>query len=171
MIDKSFVFNEVLAALELRFVTAKKAAQQAKEAATNEESVAETKYDTFGLEASYLAHGQSERVYQCEQDWLNFKRIMTTNMLLDPQDDVISLWSTVHLQASENGAGEKYFLLSNIAGGLNLPLIDKGKELGLLVLISPSAPIGQMLMNKSKGETVFIPKAGQQIEFEIVGIN
>ena len=38
------------------------------------ESVAETKWDTFGLENSYLAHGQSVRVAECETDLAYFRK-------------------------------------------------------------------------------------------------
>lgn len=44
-----------------------RAAQTAHETATHEENVAENKYDTLGLEAAYLAAGQSRRVEEIRQ--------------------------------------------------------------------------------------------------------
>lgn len=170
MLSKNLIFGELERALELRYTTAKKAAQQAKDAATNEESVAETKYDTFGLEASYLAHGQSERVHQCEKEWFDFKRFLETEQANGGQHLEVNLWSLVHLQACDDDSLENYFLLSNIAGGLQISVFDQEKPIGKLVLISPTTPVGQKLLNKVEGDTVMIPKAGQQIEFEIVDI-
>ena len=72
--DKTKAHDAITLALLQRFETAKWAAKQAHDAAINEESVAENKYDTFGLEASYLAHGQSQRVLECQTDWQLFEK-------------------------------------------------------------------------------------------------
>ena len=45
------------------------------EAATNEESKAENKYDTRGLEASYMAQAQSLRVSELKKDHYNLLRM------------------------------------------------------------------------------------------------
>ena len=77
--DKARLHQTIITALEVVLDNSKKAAIQAHEAATNGETVAENKYDTFGLEASYLAAGQSKRVSECEENLKIFK-------LLEVQD-------------------------------------------------------------------------------------
>ncbi|MGO2356525.1 MAG: hypothetical protein ACTH58_17545 [Marinomonas foliarum] len=93
--DKKKVYQAITDALLQRFETAKWAAKQAHDAETNEESVAENKYDTFGLEASYLAHGQSKRVLECEKDWLFFNK---KTFDIFNENDAIELWCLVALK-------------------------------------------------------------------------
>ena len=56
--NKTHVIEHLRFALEAQLHNAKEAAKAAHDAATHEESVAETQYDTLGLEAAYLAQGQ-----------------------------------------------------------------------------------------------------------------
>ena len=55
--NKAKLHQTIITALNVVLETSKKAAIQAHETATNGETVAENKYDTFALEASYLAAG------------------------------------------------------------------------------------------------------------------
>ena len=68
MFSRSEIEEAVLQALSNVHQDAINAAKRAHDTATGTESVAENKYDTFGLEASYLAHGQSVRVAECQAD-------------------------------------------------------------------------------------------------------
>src|SRR3990167_5836127 len=60
-LNKAQLLHQVIAHLETALSQAQQAAQTAYEAATDEENIAENKYDTLGLEASYLATGQARR--------------------------------------------------------------------------------------------------------------
>ena len=60
--NKTNVIKTIIALLEVQYQTAIDAAKEAHSTATDDETIAENKYDTFALEASYLAHGQSQRV-------------------------------------------------------------------------------------------------------------
>ena len=57
VIDKSHFFQRLLATLREELLHAVNASKDAAEYATNEESRAESQWDTQGLEASYLAAG------------------------------------------------------------------------------------------------------------------
>ncbi len=59
--DKSALAAALLAELRLRYDRAVAALSGAREAATGADTKAENKYDTRGLEASYLAAGQAEQ--------------------------------------------------------------------------------------------------------------
>ena len=65
--SKDALIAAVLVRLEEDLKVAQDAARAARDAATHEESVAENKYDTFGLESAYLAEGQAKRVREIEQ--------------------------------------------------------------------------------------------------------
>ncbi len=59
--DKVTLLAQIVATLEHDVDVLRRAAQTAYETATAEENIAENKYDTLGLEASYLATGQARR--------------------------------------------------------------------------------------------------------------
>ncbi|MCV2402974.1 transcription elongation factor GreAB [Marinomonas sp. C2222] len=155
---KSDVLQIVKSELKNRLDTAKWAANQAHEAATSKESIAENKYDTFGLEASYLAHGQSQRVIECEDDWLQFNKVD-----FDLVYQQVAVWCLVQLVAiDDESVSERYFLISSCAGGLKV-------ELGsaLVYLVTPSSLVGQKLMGKSVGDEVSLMQSGQEVLFEL----
>ncbi|WP_111637070.1 transcription elongation factor [Marinomonas shanghaiensis] len=160
---KQDVYTAITEALLRRYETAKWAAKQAHEAATNEESVAENKYDTFGLEASYLAHGQSQRVLECEKDWLLFSK---TPLVTFSKDSAVELWSMVILTELESSSDmKKYFFISPCAGGLSVEI--KGET---VYLVTASTPVGKILMGKTLGDEVDLSQNGRQIAYEITTI-
>ncbi len=122
--------------LEQRFDTAATAARQAYEAATGKESVAENKYDTFGLEASYLAHGQSQRVLDCEND---LKRFLALEFKSFQADDPIAMGALVGL-VDETGKSLTCFI-SPCAGGQAFSYDAKSG-----MLITPNSPLGKSIM-------------------------
>ena len=162
--NKVAVYALIVKALEKRFETAKWAAHQAYDAATSEESVAENKYDTFGLEASYLAHGQSQRVLECESDYLSFSNHKTVHFSVD---DEIKTGALVGLQSLDSPSQtEKWFYLSACAGGLNIEL-EGGQG---VFLITPSSPVGLALVGKTEGDDVLLRQSGKEIVYEIVSV-
>lgn len=58
--DKQQLLVQISTRLQADLEVNMEAANEAREAAIHDESVPETQYDTIGLEASYLAHGQSK---------------------------------------------------------------------------------------------------------------
>lgn len=161
--NKKEIHNAITEALLKRFKTAEFAALQAHQAATNEESVAENKYDTFGLEASYLAHGQSQRVLDCEQDWHLFNK--KTPFILN-NDEAIRLWCAVELEAIHSRVSTvRYFFVSPCAGGLTVEI--KGK---VIYLVTAFSPVGKALIGKMITEEVYLSQNGHQMAYEISSI-
>ena len=66
--DKWLLLDAIVGEITSALDNSLAAAEEARATATNKENAAENKYDTLGLEAAYLAHGQSERVLQLEGD-------------------------------------------------------------------------------------------------------
>ncbi|MGO3344179.1 MAG: hypothetical protein ACTIM4_08645 [Marinomonas sp.] len=162
--NKVAVYKQIVSALENRFTNAKWSAQQAYDAATSEESVAENKYDTFGLEASYLAHGQSQRVLECEKDYLSF---LNHDAMMFTEDDEVktgALVSVVELNAPVDDA--KWFYLSACAGGLNVD-ITGGKS---VFLVTASSPVGLSLIGQMAGDEVVLRQSGIEIVYEIASV-
>jgi len=111
--NKSALLEQILIKLEVVHQGAVDAAQRAYETATDEENEAENKYDTLGLEASYLAHGQSKRVAECENDLIVFKKFKPNVFSNDMSIDIGALVSV------EDEAGlEQLIFISPVSGGL-----------------------------------------------------
>ena len=134
--NKPLVVNAIIKMLEQRFETAANAARQAYEAATDKETVAENKYDTFGLEASYLAHGQSQRVIDCEND---LKHFLATEFRAFHEDDEVAMGALISL-LDKSGKTLNCFI-SPCAGGQSFEFDNHN-----YMLITPSSPIGKSLM-------------------------
>ena len=67
MFDKTLLLQQLHEQLQDDLQLAERALQASHEAATHEQSKAENKYDTRGLEAAYLANGQQQRCLEIRQ--------------------------------------------------------------------------------------------------------
>src|SRR5687768_8190463 len=109
-----------------------KAARAAHAEATHEQSKAEDKYDTRGLEASYLARGQSRQAGEIEQAIAQFEALPLRDFA---PNDAIDVGAVVELQ----GKREKSFYFLGPRGG-GTEVQHEGKE---IVVITPQSPLGQ----------------------------
>ena len=150
MKNKESLRKLILDALTKDFETANNAANTAKETATSKETVAENKYDTFGLEASYLAHGQSIRVNE------PFKQF--------DECDNIDITALVTLETENNS--KKYFFLGPEAGGLKLHWEDRD-----IMVITPNTPLGRQLLGKQLDDTIELYVKNNRIIYEIIAID
>ena len=146
--------------LEQILFNAKKAADEAHATATHSENVAENKYDTLGLEAAYLAHGQSVRVADCQQELDEFKKLSSQNLLEQQAgDQAIALGSVVTL--SFDGKNTRVFIGPG-AAGLTLQ-IDNTE----IVVITPSSPLGKLLIGKYLFDEIELLIEGVKTHYEI----
>ncbi|WNW13824.1 GreA/GreB family elongation factor [Pseudomonas sp. DTU_2021_1001937_2_SI_NGA_ILE_001] len=156
--------QQVLQLIEQRLAhdleVAQRAAQTAYEAATHEESIAENKYDTLGLEASYLAAGQARRVEEIRHA-LGLYRQFTLRSFDEARG--IQVGDLVTLEA---GSGEqRHLFLGPDAAGLKV----QAGECAVTV-ITARAPLGQNLLGKTEGDEVAIGVAGQRQAFEVLQV-
>ncbi len=152
--DKALLHHCILLALEANYQIALNAAQQAYETATNTETKAESKYDTFGLEASYLAHGQSKRVEECRAHIKCFKALPIT--LFDTLDEV-TMGQLILLEGDLNS--QQYYFMSPVAGGLKINFKNHD-----IVLITPNAPLGKALLNTMVDDVIQLDNVMQQCQ-------
>lgn len=158
--NKTQLLNEILKALEVRHQNAIDAAMQAYTTATDQENVAENKYDTLGLEAAYLAHGQAQRVIQCKDDVVAFEKCLTLHSI---QKSHIDIGDLVCLVDERNE--EKFVFLGPVAGGLKLIFNDKN-----ILLITPAAPLGQALLGRVVGDEIEMNIGRQSVCYEILKV-
>src|SRR5712672_2681772 len=100
--NKRAVIRKITARLTGELAVYFRAAQFSRAEATHESSKAENKYDTRGLEASYLARGQSKQAAEIESAIADFEKLPVKNF---GADEPIGLGALVEL---ENG-GENLF--------------------------------------------------------------
>ena len=137
---------------------ARRAAQTAHEAATHEENIAENKYDTLGLEASYLAAGQSRRVREIHQALAAWRQLP---LLPYAAQRGIILGTLVHLV--DDDGGEQWLLLG--PDGAGLKLTDGARD---VLVITARSPLGAALLGQHEGDEFEREIAGRQRRFEIV---
>lgn len=159
--NKALVFQHLIKALQSQLDTAEKAAKQAYESATHKENVAENKYDTLGLEASYLAEGQAKRVAQCREALTIAKQLSTQQKA---QSEAIKVGSVVTLCNANNE--KQLFLISPIAGGTKLEF--QGQH---ITVITPSSPVGKQLIGLKRWDEVALNILNEPQHVEVQAIH
>ena len=119
------------------------AAKTTHEAATGEESKQEGKYDTRGLEASYLAGAQAEQTRKIAESLKTFETLKLDDFTIE------SSISPGALVETESNGQITYYLLTPCAGGMNLTFRD-----GTLITLSPEAPRYKELLGCHVGDFI-----------------
>ena len=147
--DKRKVIQAIREHLGAKIALAVSAAEQARETATNKENVAENKYDTLGLEAAYLAHGQSNRVLELEAELQRFASLSG-----DPLDEV----SAGALTCVDRGGVLNWYFIGPGAAGLSLTVNDH-----VITVVTPASPLGEVLAGQTDGDQVTFNGADLEI--------
>ncbi|HXQ99600.1 MAG TPA: transcription elongation factor GreAB [Pseudomonas sp.] len=158
--NKQQVLQRIIETLKVDLDVAVRAARTAYETATHEENIAENKYDTLGLEASYLAAGQARRVEEIRQSLTLYQ-----NLSLKPFDQVLGIRSG-DLIVLESASGlEQHLFLGPDAAGLKVSV-----EGTLVTVITSRAPLGQTLLGKFDGDELDINVNRSQQSFQITHV-
>ncbi len=141
--------------LELYF----KSARAAHAEATHEQSKAENKYDTRGLEASYLARGQSRQAAEIQEAIAQFEKLPLRKF---EKDEVIDIGALVEL---ESKVEKTFYFIGPRAGGTEI--LHEKKE---VLVITPQSPLGQQLVGKKEGELLQIQIGGSRNEYRVLSV-
>jgi transcription elongation GreA/GreB family factor len=158
--NKDRILKHLIASLAADLDVLSRAARKAHEAATHEECIADNKYDTLGLEASYVAQGQANRAQEIKQALETYRKL---EMRTFAGNAAIRLTALVTLEA-EDGSARKVFL-GPAAGGLKV--MEDGEE---IIVITPDSPLGRALLGKSAGDLLELPAGNTVKEYEIVEV-
>jgi transcription elongation GreA/GreB family factor len=158
--NKERILQHIIASLAADLDVLFKAAKTAHAAATHEECIADNKYDTLGLEASYVAQGQANRAQEIKQALEMYRNVELRSFA---GDAAIRLTALVTLEA-EDGSTRTVFL-GPAAGGLKVE--EDGEE---IVVITPGSPLGRALLGKSAGDRVVMPTGSAEKGYEIVEV-
>jgi transcription elongation GreA/GreB family factor len=154
--NKAELQQQVIARLTEDLLQAQQAAQTAYETATHEENIAENKYDTLGLEASYLATGQARRAEEIRRTLAAWKQLSLRPYAAETG---IQLGALVWL--SDPHGTELCVFIGPDGAGLKLSFAGHDVQ-----VISPRSPLGQRLIGRTAGDEVelCIAKTTQTLE-------
>ncbi|MFO8026057.1 MAG: hypothetical protein R6U56_00140 [Opitutales bacterium] len=138
--DKSQFFNRLIETLREECMHAVQASKDAADYATNEESRAESRWDTQGLEASYLAAGQAGQARQ----WAE-----SVEKLQSEREDLLKPRARIGLGAlfcCDFGTGPEWFFFAGMAGGHVVPT-----EQGGVTVVTSHSPLAGRLLRLMSG--------------------
>lgn len=159
MMNKEALIKKIVTRLREELEAYFNAARIAHEEATHEQSKAENKYDTRGLEASYLAHGQSRQAAELEVAIATFEQMDGRPFGRREQIGVGALVELEH-----GGKGTFYFVASR-AGGLEI--MHEKRE---VMVITPQSPLGAQLQGKSEGDLLQLTVGGARNKYLVAAV-
>lgn len=157
--NKRTLIEKIIAQLTEEAESYARSARAAQAEATDEQSKAENKYDTRGLEASYLAHGQSRQAAEVEEAIAQFRGLTLHEF---GAKDAIDLSAFVELDGE--GGSTRYFIGPR-AGGTEI--VHAGKT---VLVITPQSPLGQQLMGAKSGDRLKIQIGGTRSDYRVAAV-
>jgi transcription elongation GreA/GreB family factor len=158
--DKRNILPQILAALNADLELLSRAARAAHAAATHEECIPDNKYDTTGLEASYVAQGQANRAQDIRRA---LERYRVLELRPFAATTPIRLTALVTLE-DEDGNHRQVFLGPD-AGGLKLTAYG-----GECIVITPDSTLGRALLGKVCGDEFDLDSGAASKSFTIIAV-
>lgn len=158
--NKPDLLRRIVAKLKADVAMFAQTAQATHAEATHEENKAEDKYDTRGLEASYLAMGQARQAEETALAVQAFEALALREFL---SDDVISLGAIVTVESRGRPA---YYFIGPRAGGTEVE--HDGRD---VTVITPNSPLGRQLMGRRRGDVLTLDLGGRRSEARVIAIN
>ena len=157
---KRAVIQKIIETLQSELETYTRAAKASHAEATAEENRAENKYDTRGLEASYLAAGQANKIVELEESIAAFGELQNRRFGLDEGIEVGAL-----IEISQDGEHAHYFIGPS-TGGTEVEVQDTE-----VLVITPQSPLGSQLQGAAQGKKMKINIAGRKQAVEILAVS
>jgi transcription elongation GreA/GreB family factor len=143
---KKALVDALLAKLDDELANMRRAAKDARDAATHEEAKPENDKDTRALEASYLAGAQAARVREIEG---SIKMIAAMPLLDLAGGKAIQASAVVTLE-DDDGETSSFFFVP-VGGGTVLSIEGLSFQ-----VVTPQSPRGRALLGKTVGEAIDI---------------
>lgn len=160
IVNKQIIVEKIIAALAAELERYARSARAAHAEATDEQSKAENKYDTRGLESAYLARGHSRQAAEVVQAIEQYESLALRRFAPDDSIDIGAI-----VEVARQGECIVYFVGPR-AGGVT---IDGG---GYKVLvITPRSPIGQQLIGHKQGERLQIKIGGSSDSYRVMAVS
>lgn len=157
--NKQALVQKIIAQLSGELESFAKAARASHAEATHESSKAENKYDTRGLEASYLARGQSKQAAETAQAIEEFRALPVRDFAAG---EAIDIGALVELKSKKESA---FYFIGPRAGGTEV--MHEKRE---VLVITPQSPLGQQLVGRQRGNQVELQIGGAKNEYRIASV-
>lgn len=157
--DKTLLLKQIVIRLGENLEVLERAARAAHTEATHESSRAESKYDTRGLEAAYLAGGQAR---QAKEIMDSIKLYQSFTLRDFAPGDPIDLSAVVKLKTQDATA---LYFIGPKNGGLE---VDYNNE--EITVVTPHSPLGQNLIGKKSGASWTEKSGSSSVKHEIVEV-
>lgn len=144
--DKAKLVEDLVSQLKTEYTRALAAVQDAADGATGEDAKAESKYDTRGLELSYLAAGQVERADQCAKDLASVEGFEFPSF---KSTDAIDMGALVEAKLNHQTV---YYLLAPAGGGIIIELDGTN-----VTVIGSASPLTGHLLEQKAGDQIEHP--------------
>lgn len=144
--NKADILEALRAELRAQYARAQEALKAATEAATGDDSKAEGKYDTRGLEASYLAAGQAE---QADELVATLERFESLELPAFETTDAIGAGALIETETDGDLA---YFLLAPCGGGLSCDIEASDGTPATVTVLAPESPLRAKLIDRHGGD-------------------
>ncbi len=157
--NKNLLLKQIVAALGESLEVLERAARASHAEATHESSRAESKYDTRGLEASYLAGGQARQARDIMDSMKLYQSLPARDFA---PGELIDLTAMVKLET--DGTPFVYFIGPK-GGGVEVNF--EGEE---ITVITPQSPLGQNLVGKKAGQGWTTKSGGATMKYKIIKV-
>lgn len=154
--DKQKILTLIIAQLSADLAVCERAVSIARDTAVHADCLGSSKYETMGLEASYLAHGQGKRLLEVERALACFEQLS-----LPSPSPVIGLSSLVALVDEDDE--QQYLWLAADAGGLKIDYADTS-----ITVITVKSPLGRAIVGKAADDAFEICIAGKTRAYAVV---
>lgn len=160
MLDKTKIIKLIICKLTEQYNNAVAATQQAHDTATHVENVAENKYDTLGLEAGYLAFGQSQRVAENAANLEAWNDMKTSTL---SSQDPIKIGALITLLDEHD---RKLVLFLGPANG-GIKIQEHKQE---ITVVTTGAPLGKALIGKYEDDEFELRLGDKTKQFSVESV-
>lgn len=156
---KAHLLGLIVASLSDSLGVLEKAARASHEEATHESNKAESKYDTRGLEAAYLAGGQARQAKEILDSITLYEALAIKDFAPGEPIDLTAL-----VELDTDGIQSTYFIGPK-NGGLEIEY--QRQE---IMVITPQSPLGQNLIGRKAGQRWTAKIGGSTVKYHIVSV-
>jgi len=157
---KKQILDELISRARIELAGLEASAKSNRDFATDPEFKAESKYDTRGLEASYLASAEAKRVEELK---LEIQILEEVDVDQSKKLGEISIGALVELE--HGNQKRKYFLIPT-AGGTIVKVEDEA-----VLVVSVFSPIGDALMGLKSGDDFDVETPKETRNYQILSFS
>lgn len=158
--NKAALLKKIMGELTAQMERYAGAASTARAEAIDEENQAEDKYDTRGLEASYLAAGQSRQMAETAEALQKFGVLKPVRFAAGSAIDVGAL---VELKTRRE---TNLYFIGPSAGGTE---VVHGKQ--TVLVLTPQSPLGAQLVGRKAGDKLKMKIGGLVDDYTITAVS